>query len=78
MESVLIARIEIGLVRKAYFGQDRLDRDFGGFDEQIGLKQPLFVQQFRERLAAALLDHVAQVIFVEVQVVWMQRPMSAL
>ncbi len=67
MESVLIARIEIGLVREADFGQDRLDRDFGGFDEQVGLQQPLFVQQFRERLAAALLDHVAQVIFVEVQ-----------
>ena len=67
MESVLIARIKIGFVRKADFGQDRLDRDFGGFDEQVGLQQPLFVQQFRERLAAALLDHVAQVVFVEVQ-----------
>ena len=67
MESVFIARIEIGLVREADFGQDRLDRDFGGFDEQVGLQQPLFVQQFRECLAAALFDHVAQVVFVEVQ-----------
>ena len=67
MESVFIARIEIGLVREADFGQDRLDRDFGGFDEQVGLQQPLFVQQFRERLAAALFNHVAQVVFVEVQ-----------
>ena len=67
MESVFIARIEIGLVREADFGQDGLDRDFGGFDKQIGLQQPLFVQQFRERLAAALFDHVAQIVFVEVQ-----------
>ena len=67
MESVFVTRIEISLVRKADFGQDRLDRDFGGFDEQVGFQQPLFVQQFRERLAAALLDHVAQVVFVEVQ-----------
>ena len=67
MESIFIARIEIGLVRKADFAQDCLDRDFGGFDEQVGLQQPFFVQQFRERLAAALFDHVAQVIFVEVQ-----------
>ncbi len=67
MESVLVARIEISLVGEPDFGQDRLDRDFGGFDQQVGLQQPLFVQQFRERLAAALFDHVTQVVFIEVQ-----------
>ncbi len=67
MESVLVARIEISLVGEPDFGQDRLDRDFGGFDEQVGFQQPLFVQQLRERLAAAFFDHVAQVILVEVQ-----------
>ena len=44
MESVFVTRIEISLVRKADFDQDRLDRDFSGFDEQVGFQQPLFVQ----------------------------------